>query len=64
VHGEVDAPGRRLAERRGHRAALVGLEQDPLARRAEREDAVDAAVDEVVDVRCDRVEVDRGAAVA
>jgi hypothetical protein len=64
VDGEVEPAGRRRAERLGEVAPLALVEQDPLAGRAEREDAVDTAPGEVVDVPVDRVEVDGVPAVA
>jgi hypothetical protein len=59
-HGEAACGG--LEEPLGDALALVGREQDPLARRPEREEAVEARAGEEVDVRPDRILVDARAA--
>src|SRR5205807_10581273 len=62
VHDQLAGPG--FAEPLGDGLALLDPEQDALARRAEREDAVDAASDEEPRQRLDRALVHARAAVA
>ena len=61
---EREAPGALRGEALGGAAALVEREEEPFARRSEREDAVEAAVREEGDERREGVLVERFAAVA
>jgi hypothetical protein len=64
VHGDLQPPAGGVVEALGDPLALRDREQDPLARRAQGEQAADARAGEEVDVRLDRVLVDRRPAVA
>ena len=63
VDRDVHAPCGGLDEELGRAAALVDGEQDALARRAEREQPVEAGAGEEVDERRERRLVERAAAV-
>ena len=63
VDGDVQAPGGRLHEELGRAAALGDREQDALARRAEREQPVEAGARQEVDERRERRLVERATAV-
>jgi hypothetical protein len=64
VDGDLQPPPGGVVEALGDPLALGDREQDPLARRPEREQAADARGGEEVDVRLDRLLVDRRPAVA
>ena len=64
VNGDLQALVGRLQEEIGHLATLLDAQEDPFAGRPEREDAVEARLDEEVDERPERVVVDRGAVLA
>jgi methylglutaconyl-CoA hydratase len=64
VHRDVERPPAGVDEQLGRALPLVDTEQDPLARRAEREQAVEPAGCEELAQRRDRVLVQRSAAVA
>ena len=63
VDGDGEPPGAGLEEVLRDARPLGVREQDPLPRRAEGEQAVEAGAGEEVDVRADSVLVDAGAAV-
>ena len=61
VDGDLEPSVRRLQEEIGDATPLLDAEQDPLPRRSQREDPVEARVDEEVAERTERVVVERAA---
>jgi hypothetical protein len=64
VNGDVEPVTGGRDERLGDLLPFREREQDSLSRRPEREDAVEAAAGEEVDIRRDRLGVDRSSALA
>ena len=64
VNGDLQPLVGRLQEEIGHLATLLDAQEDPFARRSEREEAVEARLDEEVGERAERVVVDCAAVLA